>query len=83
MALIEQGEFGSIVLTDTMKAQPHDIDGPEDPRLTDFKLTESVRSSRLLQDIARAAQSRYRIVLVRRPYLYLLRNDLTFDSPQP
>lgn len=83
MALIEQGEFGSIVLTDTMKAQPHDIDGPEDPRLTDFKLTENVRSSRLLQDIARAAQSRYRIVLVRRPYLYLLRNDLTFDSPQP
>ena len=83
IARIKNGEFGAVVFTDSIQAQPHDIDGPDDPRATTVELRRDSRDPDLFKDIVAATLPRYRVVLVRRPYVYLLRNDLPFAPVEP
>lgn len=80
---IERGEFGAVVLTDSIQAQPFDVDSPDDPRAAHIELRRASRPPGFFKDLVAATLPRYRVVLVRRPYVYLLRNDLPFAPPAP
>jgi len=74
---LRTGKFSSVVLSNWPGVFPRDVEGPSDPLIREV-LPELRRRGRLTEGFYPALESRYRIVLVRRPYIYLLRDDLPF-----
>lgn len=78
---VREGRFGSVVLSNWPVLFDRDVDSADDPLLANA--WERLRQNdRIAPGFYDALQARYRLVQVRRPYLYLLRNDLPF-APAP
>jgi hypothetical protein len=74
---LRAGKFGSVVLSNWPDIFPRDVTSPDDPLIAETWST--LRKRRRLDDkFYEALEARYRIVLVRRPYIYLLRDDESF-----
>lgn len=71
------GEFGSVVLANWPGVFPRDVDSPDDP-LISATSSRLRTNARVTEGFYGALETRYRIVLVRRPYIYWLRSDLPF-----
>lgn len=71
------GEFGSVVLANWPGIFLRDVDSPDDPLIA-ATLPRLRATLRVAEGFHEALETRYRIVLVRRPYIYWLRTDLPF-----
>jgi hypothetical protein len=78
---LNSGYFGSVVLKALPGKFARDVTDPMDPLLT-ARLVDLVAHDHLVTLFAAQIQSQYRVVFVRRPYVYFLRNDLPF-APMP
>jgi hypothetical protein len=77
---LRDGKFGSVVLANWPEVFARDVAAPDDP-LVATTLPQLRAQARLTADFFAALETRYRIVLVRRPYIYFLRDDLPFAAP--
>lgn len=78
---LAQGKFGGIVISNWPDVFPRDVDGPQDPLIAE-RWPELRQHGRIFDDFYDVVARRYRIVLVRRPYIYFLRDDLGFAPPR-
>jgi hypothetical protein len=78
---LRAGKFGSVVLSNWPDVFSRDVAAPDDP-LIEETLPRLRARDRLAAGFYPALEARYRIVLVRRPYIYFLRDDLPF-APAP
>ncbi|MEY2878597.1 MAG: hypothetical protein RLZZ15_977 [Verrucomicrobiota bacterium] len=78
-ARLRRGEFGSVVLTNWPVAFTHDVTSPADPSIA-AGWAELEKEPRLFAEFYPLLQARYRVVSVRRPYVYFLRDDLPFAA---
>lgn len=79
LARVRAGEFGAVVLANWPVLFERDEVAAGDPLLADpWALLET--NERIAPGFIDALRARYRLVQVRRPYLYLLRDDLPFVS---
>lgn len=76
---LRNGEFGSVVLSNWPDIFPRDVVTADDPLIAETWVRLR-RRGRLDAGFYAALEKRYRIVLVRRPYIYLLRDDLPFGA---
>ncbi|HVS51226.1 MAG TPA: glycosyltransferase 87 family protein [Opitutaceae bacterium] len=74
---LRRGEFGAVVLSNWPDIFPRDVASPDDPLIAE-RWPALRRRGRVTADFYAALETRYRIVLVRRPYIYLLRDDRAF-----
>lgn len=81
IARLSNGEFGAVVVSNWPGVFPRDVDSPDDPLIA-VHGPQLKQSGRLFGEEYETLLPRYRIVLVRRPYVYFLRNDLPF-APLP
>jgi hypothetical protein len=79
---LQTGYFGSVVLKTIRGKFARDVTDPMDPLLTE-PLLDHVAHGHLIARFSSQIQSQYRVVYVRRPYVFLLRNDLPFASMRP
>ncbi len=79
---LNSGYFGTVVLKALPGKFARDVTDPMDPLLTE-PLVDLVAHDHLITLFSAQIQSQYRVVFVRRPYVYLLRNDLPFAPLQP
>lgn len=77
LGMLRAGKFGSVVLSNWPDIFPRDVVTADDPLIAETWVRLRQRG-RLDAGFYGALEKRYRIVLVRRPYIYLLRDDLTF-----
>jgi hypothetical protein len=77
---VRGGEFGAVVISNWPDVFPRDVAGPGDPLIAE-RWPELRKHGRIFDDFYDVVGERYRIVLVRRPYIYFLRNDLPFAPP--
>lgn len=78
---VRRGEFGAIVISNWPDVFPRDVTGPDDPLIAERE-PALAQQDRIFDDFHAVLRERYRIVLVRRPYIYFLRDDLAF-APAP
>lgn len=74
---LRAGEFGSVVLSNYPSVFPRDVASPDDPLIAEC-WPHLEQRGRVADGFYAALRARYRIVLVRRPYIYLLRDDRPF-----
>lgn len=74
---LRRGEFGSVVISNWPDVFPRDVDSPGDPLIAECS-PGLWQPERFFAGFPAVLQARYRIVLVRRPYVYFLRDDLAF-----
>jgi hypothetical protein len=74
---LRSGKFGSVVLSNWPDVFSRDVASPDDPLIA-ATWPELRKRGRLDAGFYAALETRYRIVLVRRPYIYLLRDDRPF-----
>jgi hypothetical protein len=74
---LRAGKFGSVVLSNWPDIFPRDVTSSDDPLIAETWPTLRKRH-RLDDKFYEVLEPRYRIVLVRRPYIYLLRDDESF-----
>lgn len=67
-------EFGSVVLSNWPTVYSRDIDSPDDPLIAERSRALLERDD-LPEGFTRALLDHYQVVLVRRPYIYLVRRD--------
>jgi hypothetical protein len=79
---LREGEFGSVVLDNWPVLFERDVALADNPLLANV-WTRLRENPRITPEFYDALQDRYRLVWVRRPYLYFLRKDLPFPPPQP
>ena len=79
-SLLEAGYFGTVVLTDSPGVFVRDVTDPTDSLLRQ-RSRELQAHGHLMARFSAQIWSQYRVVFVRRPYIYLLRNDLPFPAP--
>ncbi|HMD59878.1 MAG TPA: hypothetical protein VKG78_00510 [Opitutaceae bacterium] len=71
---VADGEFGSVVLSNWPNLFPRDVDSPDDPIIGEcWPAVE--RSGALGAGLYPTLRDRYRIVMVRRPYIYLVKRE--------
>lgn len=73
------GEFGAVVLANWPGVFLRDVDSPDAPLIV-ATLPRLRTHARVAEGFYEALETRYRIVLVRRPYIYLLRSDIPFAA---
>ncbi len=78
---VRRGEFGGIAISNWPDVFPRDVAGPDDPLIAE-RWPELRKQGRIFDDFYEIVGQRYRIVLVRRPYIYFLRDDLPFAPPR-
>jgi hypothetical protein len=76
---LQAGEFGAVVLSNWPDVFTRDVNSPDDPLIA-ATLPRLRQISRVAEGFYSAMESRYHIVLVRRPYIYWLRTGLPFKS---
>jgi hypothetical protein len=74
---VRQGKFGAIAISNWPDVFPRDVADPADPLIAE-RWPELRKQERIFDDFYDVVAQRYRIVLVRRPYIYFLRDDLPF-----